>query len=349
MPAPLIALVPVVESLAPTIVAGEYASYIASGVASLIHASWNTELSTSGQMEQKFEEQYVEIDLQSSNFENYLKTYEDTQKQTVQEKIDEYVKNYIPPVQSVSYSSGATTGSGTSTPSIPLQKGLIDTMKASSMESIEQQKILNNNLATLNATLVSIFQAKNSEIINQNQTQAILKENLLALNKSMATLATLPKVTAEANLSPKRVISSSTNVGESSSAKSAEALGTIAEVIASGVEDQKTTNAKIVENLAKKNEQLDFLKNGDTSLKDSSGQVIKPREVEAKNNAEQHIDKKAFNTFDNQHLIDALDASETNNDEETKYLLGLLKNLLTGLDNNKFNTDQNQNLFKKVV
>lgn len=108
-------------------------------------------------------------------------------------------------------------------------------------------------------------------------------------------------------------------------------------------------NVKIAESLEVQKEHYIFLKNGDTSLKDSSGEVIKPREVEAKNNAEQHIDKKAFNTFDNQHLIDALDASETNEDEETKDLLGLLKNLLTGLDNNKFNTDQNQNLFKKAV
>lgn len=336
----MIQLIPVVAPIA-----WEGAVYIASGIAGFLHSAWNTELSSSGQMEEKFEEQYVDIDLKSSNFDKHLENYETTQKQTIDQKVSEFIANYVPPVQNVSYSSGATTGSGTSTPSIPLQKGLIDTMKASSMESIEQQKILNNNLSALNATLLSMLSAKNTEIINQNQTQAILKENLLALNKSMATLATLPKVTAEANLSPKRVISSSTNVGESSSAKSAEALGTIAEVIASGVEDQKTTNAKIVENLTKKNEQLDFLKNGDTSLKDSSGQVIKPREVEAKNNAEQHIDKKAFNTFDNQHLIDALDASVTNDDEDMSKIEQLLKSIVN-IDFSKFNAEMEQKVFK---
>lgn len=286
----MIQLIPIVAPIA-----WEGVAYIASGVAGFLSAAWNTELSSSGQMDRKFQEQYTDIDLKSSNFDTALKSYETTQKETIDQKIDEYIKNYVPPVQDVSYSSGAGTGSGTSIPSIPFQVGLIDTMKASSMESIEQQKILNNNLSVLNATLASLFSAKNSEIINQNQTQAILKENLLALNKSMATLATLPKVTAEANLSPKRVISSSTSLGDSSGKQSAEALGTIAQVMAEGVADQKATNVKIIENITKKNDQLDFQKNGSESLKDSSGEVIKPREVQAKKYAEDSIDKESMN------------------------------------------------------
>lgn len=47
-------------------------------------------------------------------------------------------------------------------------------------------------------------------------------------------------------------------------------------------------------------EHYDFLKNGSETLKDSSGQVIKPREIEAKKNAEQYIEQQDTNntTFD---------------------------------------------------
>lgn len=281
--------------LAPVIapIAWDGALFLASGVAGFLSAAWQTELSTSGQLENKFEEQYVEIDLKSTAFDKVLKDYETTQQQTVDEKIDEFVKNYVPPVQNVSYSNSSA---GTVTnPAIPAQKGLIDTMKASSIESIEQQKILNNNLVALNGTLASLLSAKNSEVINQNKTLAVLSENLLALNKSIATLATLPKVTAEVNLSTKRVISTSTSQGDSSATKSAKSLEELVGVLTDGINDQKTTNEKIVENLTKKNEQLDFLKNGSESLKDSEGKAIIPQEIQAKKHAEDFIDKESMN------------------------------------------------------
>ncbi|MGE4444922.1 MAG: hypothetical protein AB7E37_08145 [Candidatus Altimarinota bacterium] len=82
-------------------------------------------------------------------------------------------------------------------------------------------------------------------------------------------------------------------------------------------ENQKETNAKIVENIDKKNEHLDFQKDGISTLKDSSGNVIKPREVQAKNNAEHNIYKTAENTYNWKdsteetlnHLDDSLNGS----------------------------------------
>lgn len=47
-------------------------------------------------------------------------------------------------------------------------------------------------------------------------------------------------------------------------------------------------------------EHYDFLKNGSESLKDSKGNAIVPREISAKNNAENHIYKNAENTHDHQ-------------------------------------------------
>lgn len=321
----MIVLAPVVAPIAL-----EGLAYISAGVAGFLHAAWTTQLQDSGQLTDTFNEQYTEIDLRYSEFNESLTDYETEQKQTVEENISQYISDYVPPSQAVSaeHSSGVVSGSG----------GLIGTMRESAMQSIQQQKILNNNLIALNGTLASLLQAKNSELINQNQSNAILNDNLLALNKSMATLATLPKVTAEVNTSPKRVITTG-------SSTSNEALGTLAE----GVADQIATNAKIVENLTKKNDHLDFLKDGTTELKDSNGNQIKPREVEAKNNAEHHIDKEALNTFDSQNLIDALESANVNDDTEITELANLLKGLLTGLDKTKFNTDQNQTLFKVEV
>ncbi|MFY9090289.1 hypothetical protein [Arcobacter aquimarinus] len=103
----------------------------------------------------------------------------------------------------------------------------------------------------------------------------------------------------------------------------------IVNAINSRNENQVATNAKIVENLTKQNsyydfynngglslvsenltthtetlnkesEKLDFEKDGLSTLKDSSGNVIKPREVQALKNAESYIEQKETNstTFD---------------------------------------------------
>lgn len=95
-------------------------------------------------------------------------------------------------------------------------------------------------------------------------------------------------------------------------------------IIASGVENQIATNAKIIETLTKKNIDLDnkkenyeFLKDGLPSLKDSKGNIIKPRESQALKSAEDSILTKDKNTFDSQsNIIDTL--SSVLNDEESK-------------------------------
>ncbi|MGE4444937.1 MAG: hypothetical protein AB7E37_08220 [Candidatus Altimarinota bacterium] len=68
--------------------------------------------------------------------------------------------------------------------------------------------------------------------------------------------------------------------------------------IVEGIENQVETNAKKVENIDKKNEYLDFQKDGVSTLKDSSGNVIKPREVTAIKNAEFAISETAENKMD---------------------------------------------------
>lgn len=332
----MIILAPVVAPLA----LAKTTAYISAGVAGFLKAAWSTELTDSGVYTKDYEQETLELDLRDMEFQTDLKAYETEQKQTTQQKIDEYIANYIPPSQTIN-EQNITKDIGT-------EKGLVDSMKSSAIASIEQQKILNNNLTTLNATLTSIFQAKNAEIVNQNKTIALLSEHLLALNKSMATLATLPKVTAEVNTSPK--ISNTVKMTPKFDVTMQNTIDTSAlteanQKIAEGVEDQKATNAKLVEKLDKQIEHYDFLKDGKDTLKDSKGNVIKPREVKAKNDAEHHIDKEAFNKFDSSVLIDSLDEIDKDFDSDVETIKNLFSSILV-LDKEKFEDELNQNLFK---
>ncbi len=74
--------------------------------------------------------------------------------------------------------------------------------------------------------------------------------------------------------------------------------------IAQGVENQIITNSKIVENILKKNEHYDFLKDGVSTLKDTNGNIIKPREAQALVNAEKHIDIKEINSTTMDDIMD---------------------------------------------
>jgi len=286
----MINLIPVVAPFALTGVA-----YIVAGVTGFFNAAWTSKLDNDGQLTGTYEDEYATIDLNSSEFNQALQNYETEQKQNHDQQLKEYVAGQVPSAQIVTDSNLSQDLSTKDT--------LFGVLKSSSIESIEQQKILNNNLSALNITLASIFSAKNSELVNQNQANAILSENLLALNKSMATLSTLPKITAEVNTSPKiaNTVKMTPNFHVSMTPNiDISALTTANKTIAEGVQNQIQTNAKIVENLDKKNEHYDFQKEGTPELKDSGGNQISPREVEAKKNAEQLIEQEDTNktTFD---------------------------------------------------
>ena len=129
--------------LAPVVapIALEGIAYISAGVAGFLHAAWGTRLQDSGQLTDTYEEHYTQIDVKSVEFNESLTSYETEQKQTVEQNISQYISSYVPPSQTItpSHSSGVVSGSG----------GLIGTMRESATYSIEQQKILNNNLVAL--------------------------------------------------------------------------------------------------------------------------------------------------------------------------------------------------------
>lgn len=133
-----------------------------------------------------------------------------------------------------------------------------------------------NNLSSLNTTISqgSATQAlstdKNTKMIEalisaiQKQTQALEKLKLTSSHTTINKIDTEPLVSATAEL-------------------------------AKGVSSQIATNKKIVENIEKKNESLDFYKNGLSTLRDTNNNIISPREAEAKVNAEKYIEQKEMN------------------------------------------------------
>jgi hypothetical protein len=122
-------------------------------------------------------------------------------------------------------------------------------------------------------------------------------------------------------------------------------------VTSKGVEDQIATNKELVENLTKKNEHLDYLKDGLPNLKDSTGQIIKPRESESKNNAEQHIYKNDVNTYNHRdntlstlnYLNGVAGLGGSADSSENTELLSILDKLAI-IDYSKFN-ENNKKLF----
>ena len=133
-----------------------------------------------------------------------------------------------------------------------------------------------NNLSSLNVTMSqgSATQAqatdKNTKMLQtlisaiEKQTKAIQEQKLTASHTTINRIDTEPLATATTEL-------------------------------AKGVSSQIATNKKIVENIEKKNEFLDFQKNGLSTLTDTNNNKISPREVEALVNAEKYIEQKEIN------------------------------------------------------
>uniref|UniRef100_UPI004048CE07 hypothetical protein n=1 Tax=Aliarcobacter sp. TaxID=2321116 RepID=UPI004048CE07 len=96
--------------------------------------------------------------------------------------------------------------------------------------------------------------------------------------------------------------------------------------IAQGVTSQIKTNEKLVENIQKKNEHLDFLAGKDSTLQDSQGNTVIPREIKALKDAEFHHDIKTMNTADIEGYVNSLDEID-NTDDESNELVSLINKL----------------------
>lgn len=296
---------------------GTVDALVATSVGAFFTTLWNHNLKKDGSYDYTFDAELKKIEPAYTVFDNSIVEYANSANDDFNTALETYA-NALPAKQTVVESNTSQ--------SISTKTSLLGVSKSSSIESIEQQKIKNNHLAVQNEISLKMLESKGVEIVNQNTQNAILSENLKALNISIATLSTLPKIVAETQdynlimstqiyaelLEIKEAFKAHTavlknkefsaDVGSMTQPVNVDVtpLAVANETIASGVEDQKATNAKIVENLAKLNTYYDFMNNGKTDFKDSEGNVIKPSEVHARRNAEQLIEQESTNktTFD---------------------------------------------------
>lgn len=215
-------------------------------------------------------------------FEQNLKNYGYTDAEVIE------IKKRLADADAIN----STVDSVTSTDS----HGQTSTNAKGSLVSNSAQSL--QNTALYQKSRLEIEKAKLDAINYQNQ---INQKQLDSMDASLVMQSLLlGQIQDLTNATKAQKLNPTFQAGQTNVTLDTSALSTATQALANGVADQTATNAKIVENLTKHNEHLDYLKNGDSSLKDSSGSVVKPREVEAKNNAENHIYKHAENTHDHQ-------------------------------------------------
>lgn len=162
---------------------------------------------------------------------------------------------------------------------------------------------LKNNTEFQKATL-EIEKAKLSSMNAANEIQKkhldLLDYNLIVQSEMIGQLSSL-----NTNITKQiEAIKASAKASAVSVSIDTSKLAIANEKIAEGVENQISTNAKLVEKLDKQIEHYDFSKDGNETLKDSNGNVIKPREIQAKKDAEQFIDQEDINKTTMDDLLD---------------------------------------------
>jgi len=187
-------------------------------------------------------------------------------------------------------------------------------IKASAQSAIRNTQAILNSQDANTSMLHNLKKTIEDTSLNETMVQALILESLQKIQEAIESKTTTINATGGVNVSldTAPIVQSLNTMAQNQSTTNTK--------IVEGIENQKETNAKIVENITKKNEHLDFLKNGDSNVKDSSGNVIKPREIEAKKNAEQFIEQKDTNETDFNDIEDFVNSALGIVDEVTDTL-----------------------------
>ncbi|MDY3205479.1 MAG: hypothetical protein RBR70_10450 [Arcobacter sp.] len=187
-------------------------------------------------------------------------------------------------------------------------------IKASAQSAIRNTQAILNSQDANTSMLHNLKKSIEETSLNENIVQSMILEQLQDIKKAIESKTTTINADGGVNVSlnTEPIVQSLNTMAQNQSATNTK--------IVEGIENQKETNAKIVENITKKNEHLDFLKNGDSNVKDSSGNIIKPREIEAKKNAEQFIEQKDTNETDFNDIEDFVNSALGIVDEVTDTL-----------------------------
>lgn len=160
---------------------------IATSVGAFFTYLWQKNIKSGDNIDFTFDEEIQKIPLEYTRLDNSIIEQANSRLDDFNVALETYATENIK-TQAIIESN--------KTQSIQTKTGLIDVIKSSNIEMIEQQKILNNTIATQNEIMLKTLESKAVEITNQNKLISILSENLSALNISLATLATAPKIMA---------------------------------------------------------------------------------------------------------------------------------------------------------
>lgn len=264
----------------------------------------------------------------------------------------------------------------------------IEKAKLDATVSIENaksmQKIANLLKSNLEATLANALILTEQTRVNE-ASQILQSEQYIVSSEIRDQLKEIVKATKEQKLelNANSISMGNLNIDTESivnaiNSRNENQIATNKKLV-EGVESQKTTNTKIVENLTKQNsyydfynngglalvsenltthtetlnkesEKLDFEKDGLTTLTNSEGKVIKPREAKAIKDSEFAISETAENKMDYGNVLgkmfDGLDiekptqTGETQKDENLSMVEKLFQ-LFTQYDNNKIDFPEN--------
>jgi hypothetical protein len=205
-------------------------------------------------------------------------------------------------------------------------------IKASAQSAIRNTQAILNSQDANTSMLNSLKQSVEDTAYVNNLVQSSILEALQNIHEAITKKETTINATGgvDVSLDTTPIVEALNTMAQNQSQTNAK--------IVEGIENQVQTNAKKVENIDKKNEHLDFIKEGNPNLKDSEGNVIKPREVESKKNAEQYLEQKETNQTDYNSLEDYISIGLGLFDEATDSLgandgFNLLNNPLEFLNN----------------
>ena len=256
---------------------------------------------------------------------------------------------------------------------------------ASAKNDIRNTKALLDSQDANTSMLNQVYQSLEAIKTNSEASQILQSEQFIVSTQIKDALTELVKATKEQKLelNTNSVSMGNLNVDTQSIVEAINSRNenqrATNQKLVEGVESQKTTNTKIVENLNKQNqyydfynngglalvsenltthtqtlnkesEKLDFEKDGLTTLTNSAGKVIKPREAKAIKDSEFAISETAENKMDYGNVLgkmfDGLDiekpiqTGETQKDENLSMVEKLFQ-LFTQYDNNKIDFPQN--------
>lgn len=168
-----------------------------------------------------------------------------------------------------------------------LQSLSIEATVNSTAQIVKSNQLLAESVTGLKDAVSALFTASNELALNSIHVNAILgtqyldgqQDNIKAMDKQTKAIQ------------EQKLTSSHTTINRIDT----EPLVSATAELAKGVSSQIATNKKIVENIEKKNESLDFHKNGLSTLRDTNNNIISPREAQAKVNAEKYIEQKEMN------------------------------------------------------